>query len=465
MAKYDLEFKLKIVIEYINGTGGFSVVGKRNGISRSMVRDWYRAYSAFGIEGLERKRSKNKYSLEDKIVILRWMKENNASLSITSTKFRINNPSLISSWVNAYNKHGIDGLSEKKKGSPSMKKKKINNGNSDYVKKIEHENELLRAELAYIKKLKASGISIPNRLLKSNQESLKSSEKNFKLNIVLEALKFPKSTYMYWQKQFDKENKDQKIENQIKEIFEENAMNYGYRRITGELRNRGYIINHKKVQRIMSKLNLKSISFTRKNRKYSSYKGKIGRIADNLVNRRFDTNIPYQKITTDTSEFKYHYLNENGLICTGKLYLDPFMDLFNREIISYSISKKPNAEGIMSALTKAVALTDACEFRRTFHSDQGWAYQMKKYRQKLKDNQIFQSMSRKGNCLDNSPMESFFSILKQEIFYGKVYESYEQLEAAIENYIWYYNNKRIKSKLEWKSPIGFRESRLNVKIA
>lgn len=177
LAKYDLEFKLKIVIEYINGTGGFSVVGKRNGISRSMVRDWYRAYSAFGIEGLERKKSKKKYSLEDKIVILRWMKENNASLSITSTKFRINNPSLISSWVNAYNKHGIDGLSEKKKGSPSMKKKKINNGNSDYVKKIEHENELLRAELAYIKKLKASGISIPNRLLKSNQESLKSSEK------------------------------------------------------------------------------------------------------------------------------------------------------------------------------------------------------------------------------------------------------------------------------------------------
>ncbi|WP_241426456.1 IS3 family transposase [Macrococcus armenti] len=241
---------------------------------------------------------------------------------------------------------------------------------------------------------------------------MKELRKDFKLNIVLEALKFPKSTYMYWQKQFDKENKDQKIENQIKEIFEENAMNYGYRRITGELRNRGYIINHKKVQRIMSKLNLKSISFTRKNRKYSSYKGKIGLIADNLVNRRFDTNIPYQKITTDTSEFKYHYLNENGLICTGKLYLDPFMDLFNREIISYSISKKPNAEGIMSALTKAVTLTDACEFRRTFHSDQGWAYQMKKYRQKLKDNKIFQSMSRKGNCLDNSPMESFFSILK-----------------------------------------------------
>ncbi|WP_306418281.1 IS3 family transposase [Staphylococcus agnetis] len=294
---------------------------------------------------------------------------------------------------------------------------------------------------------------------------MKELRKEFRLNIILEALKFPKSTYMYWQKQFEKENKDQAMENEIKNIFEENNKNYGYRRITGELRERGHLINHKKVQRIMRKLNIKSISFTRKNRRYSSYKGHIGRIADNLVNRRFNTTIPYQKITTDTSEFKYHYLNENGLICTGKLYLDPFMDLFNREIISYSISKKPSAECIMSALSRAIEITEKCKFRRTFHSDQGWAYQMNAYVNKLKENKIFQSMSRKGNCLDNSPMESFFDILKQEVFYGKVYESYEQLEETINNYIWYYNNKRIKSKLEWLSPVGFREKCLNLKIA
>ena len=108
------------------------------------------------------------------------MRENNASLSITSEKFRINNPSLICFWMSAFNKHGIDGLTEKRKGRPSMKKKidnKIKHKN-DYFKNLEHENELLRAELAYIKKLKASGISIPSRLLKSNQESLKNSEKN-----------------------------------------------------------------------------------------------------------------------------------------------------------------------------------------------------------------------------------------------------------------------------------------------
>ncbi|WP_341776212.1 transposase [Staphylococcus hyicus] len=178
MAKYDLDFKLKVVNEYIDGLGGYNAIGKRHGINRSIVRTWYRAYSALGIKGLERKRSKTKYSLDDKIVILKWMRENNASLSITSAKFRINNPSLIASWMIAFNKYGIDGLTEKRKGRPSMKKKNDNKSKNDYVKNLEHENELLRAELAYIKKLKASGINIPNRLLKSNLESLKSSEKN-----------------------------------------------------------------------------------------------------------------------------------------------------------------------------------------------------------------------------------------------------------------------------------------------
>ena len=169
---------MNVVNDYINGLGGYHVVGKRHGIDRTQVRTWHRSYIALGIEGLERKNKKTNYSLEDKIDRLRWMRENNASLSMTAVKFRMNNPSLISSWMRAFSKYGIDGLTEKRKGRPSMKKKSDHKKKNDYVKKLEHENELLRAELAYIKKLKASGISIPSRLLKSNQESLKKSEKN-----------------------------------------------------------------------------------------------------------------------------------------------------------------------------------------------------------------------------------------------------------------------------------------------
>ncbi len=265
----------------------------------------------------------------------------------------------------------------------------------------------------------------------------------------------PKATYMYWQKRFDKENTNQPIEEKILEIHKENK-DYGYRRMTGELRNQGFAVNKKKVQRIMQKLNLQVTSFTRKSRKYSSYKGKVGTLSPNRIRRRFNTNIPHQKITTDTTEFKYYEIDSKGHMVTHKLYLDPFMDMCNGEIISFGIDKHPSAINVMNALEKAIEVTSDCPYRRTFHSDQGWAYQMKVYSKRLKMERIFQSMSRKGNCHDNSVMENFFGLLKQEIYYGVVYYSYEELKSEIEKYIIYYNEKRIKEKLGWLSPVQYR---------
>lgn len=261
---------------------------------------------------------------------------------------------------------------------------------------------------------------------------------------------------MYWQKRFDRENKDREIEEEILSIREEHK-DYGYRRIQKELLKRGFLINKKKVQRIIQKLEIQVRSFNRKSRKYSSDKGKVGEIAPNRINRRFDTNIVHQKITTDTTEFKYYERDINNILRIKKLYLDAFLDMYNREIISYIISKKPSAENIMCALIEAIEVTKDCKYRRTFHSDQGWAYQMKAYVKELKDNKIYQSMSRRGNCLDNSPMENFFGILKQEMYHGYVYHSYEELENAIKEYIKYYNEQRIKEKLGWLSPIDYRK--------
>lgn len=241
----------------------------------------------------------------------------------------------------------------------------------------------------------------------------------------------PKATYMYWQKRFDRENPDRKIEEKILEIRENNK-DYGYRRILGELRNQGYVINKKKVQRIIQKLGLQVTSFTRKSRKYSSYKGKVGTVAPNRIRRRFNTHIPHQKITTDTTEFKYYEVDEKGPMIMHKLYLDPFMDMCNGEILSYGIDKKPSAKNVMDSLDRAIRRTSDCPYRRTFHSDQGWDYQMSAYSHKLKEERIFQSMSRKGNCLDNSVMENFFGLLKQEIYYGVIYYSFEDLKSEIE---------------------------------
>jgi putative transposase len=268
---------------------------------------------------------------------------------------------------------------------------------------------------------------------------------------------------MYWQKRFDRPNKEQEIEEQIKTVFEENHGNFGYRRIYAQLRAQGLIVNKKKIRRIQKKLSIKCTKFTRKSRKFSTYKGTIGKIADNRIKRRFKTNIAHQKITTDTSEFKYYETDSTGKMVIKKTYFDPFLDMYNSEIISYRLSERPNAQAIMEALKEVIEKTNDCQYRRTIHSDQGWAYQMSAYRKILKENKIFQSMSRKGNCLDNSPMENFFGLMKQEMYYGEIYRSFEELKEAVDEYIYWYNNKRLKKKLGWKSPVVFR--RLNKKIA
>ncbi len=243
-------------------------------------------------------------------------------------------------------------------------------------------------------------------------------------------------------------NPDQDLENKIQSIFEENNGNYGYRRIDLALRNENIIVNHKKIQRIMKKLGLQGEKFSRKSRRYSSYKGTVGTVAKNLLHRRFYTNTAYQKLTTDITEFK--------CLDGFKLYLNPIMDMYNGEIISFGINRRPTLDLVMRPLKEALKVVEHSQYRTTIHSDQGWHYQHKDWVQGLKSHEVFQSMSRKGNCIDNSPMESFFGILKQEMYYGVPLRTYEELKKDIEAYIQYYNNKRIKQKLAGMSPVQYR---------
>lgn len=266
----------------------------------------------------------------------------------------------------------------------------------------------------------------------------------FKLTVLLEVSGLARSTFYYYLNNMKQPDKYNKIKKEIKAIYDENKGRYGYRRITLELRNRGYIINHKTVLRLMNILELKSI--IRKKRKYSSYKGTLGKIADNLLNRNFKASRPNEKWVTDVTEFK---VNEE------KLYLSPIVDLFNGEIVSYNLSKHPVFNQVIDMLNKAFNnIPNGTNL--ILHSDQGWQYQMKEYQHLLKEKGIRQSMSRKGNCLDNSCAENFFGILKSELFYLKKYTTIEELEKDIIEYIDYYNNKRIKSKLKGMSPVQYR---------
>ena len=257
----------------------------------------------------------------------------------------------------------------------------------------------------------------------------------------------PRSTFYYYLKQLNKVNKYKEIEEQITSIFHENKGRYGYRRITLELKNRGFIINHKTVYKIMKYLGLQSIQ--RPKRRYTSYKGTIGKIADNLLKRDFKATKPNEKLATDVTEFKVN---------NKKLYLSPIIDLFNGEVISYNISKHPVFHRVVDMLEKAFKIIPD-NSNCILHSDQGWQYQMKQYQYMLKEKGIRQSMSRKGNCLDNSKAENFFGILKSELYYPneKKYKNIEELEEDIIEYIEYYNKVRIKSNLKGMSPVKYRQ--------
>jgi transposase InsO family protein len=265
----------------------------------------------------------------------------------------------------------------------------------------------------------------------------------YDLKILLNHTNMARSSFYYHQKQNKLPDKYKVIKELIKSIYHKHKGRYGYRRITDELQKRAIIINHKTVLRLMNLLGLKSIIRVKK---YKSYKGENGKIAPNILERNFKAEAPNQKWATDVTEF-----NVSG----NKLYLSSIIDLFNQEIISYELTERPVFNQVVMMLKKAFKkIPDNTNL--ILHSDQGWQYQMKQYQNLLREKGITQSMSRKGNCLDNAIIENFFGILKSELFYLKKYNSIIQLKEEIKEYIIYYNNQRIKSNLNKMSPIQYR---------
>ncbi|XMB68089.1 IS3 family transposase [Mycoplasmatota bacterium zrk1] len=262
--------------------------------------------------------------------------------------------------------------------------------------------------------------------------------------LTIPCLIISKSTYHYIASNIDKKNADLELISMISEIQQENKYRYGYRRITIVLKIKYNItVNHKKVLRVMRENSL--LSKKKQVKKYKSYRGTVGKIADNLLARNFMATSPNEKWCTDITEFK---------VCGEKIYLSPIVDLFDRSIVSYTYSKTPNVDLVVEMLKKAIKSNPIGNL--TLHSDQGFHYQHKKYSKTLEKHGITQSMSRKGNCIDNSPIENFFSVLKNEFYYQEEFESIQEFLNKLDDYIHYYNNDRISLKLKGFTPIGYR---------
>ena len=268
-----------------------------------------------------------------------------------------------------------------------------------------------------------------------------------KLSLLLEISGLARSTYYYYAKRRIGPDKYSEIKEQITNIYHENRGRYGYRRITQELHNRKYVLNHKTVQRLMKALGLLCRV---RIKKYRSYKGEVGKIAPDLLGRDFEATAPNQKWVTDVTEFS---------LFGQKLYLAPILDLFSRDIVSYTLSDRPLLSMTMEMLNQAFdQVPDGVNL--ILHSDQGWQYQHKHYQDVLKSKGVRQSMSRKGNCLDNAVMENFFGLLKSELLYLQDFHSMKHLKTEIINYMDYYNNRRIKLKLKGLPPAIHRRQAL-----
>ena len=421
------------------------------------------------------RQGKNKYYSKDykEKVINRVLvdKESTASVAIDIGLISVG---ILNSWIKSYIENGYNVVERKRGRHAKEERCKECRGSSEGNRRAETAELTLNSRERIYKKIECLSYGTKEERVKEIVEAITQlrQELDLSLAFILDTINsnddlphIAKSVYYYTISKTDKDLKNEEIMLEIINIFYENNEDYGYRRIHLELLNKGYKVSHSKVKRLMSRMKLYGRNPSPKQR-YNSYKGDMNGECVNLLlkkkknthtgkineKRDFSTTSVNEKWTTDVSEFRIKY---------GKLYLSPIMDMHNREIVGYDISTNPNLSSINRMLDMAF-----CKYKNLkgliFHSDQGWQYQHYSYHKRLEEKGIIQSMSRKGNCLDNSPMENFFGRMKNEMFYGleDTFNSLEELKQAMIDYINYHNNKRLSLKGKGLTPVEIRNQAL-----
>ncbi len=439
--------------EYIPIPRGFPGTAKR---WHNRVLQWAHVLSKYGEEGLNPSRQKRSFPPEAKLAAVKRVLSGESARSVAHSLGMPCNASVLA-WVRAYRENGVDGLESKPKGRKRHAQEEKPRAGKDRGAGAGEPQAGPREHL--LKKLEGLG-GIGGAKPRQRYEAILQTKKEFKearLSELLSVAGLPKSTYFYETRRRDFDAKNADLIGEIERVFSSAKGRYGVRRVAAELRSRGLAVNHKKVQRLMAKLGLFA---KRKTVHYNSYKGSVGKVADDLIiveyvrkdgqvhhKSDFSCAGPNQKWTTDVSQFTFPW---------GKCYLSPIKDMYDGRIVAYDLSLHADMSQAKRMLEKAFSLGYDLS-GLVFHSDQGWQYQQSWYVEQLKERGILQSMSRKGNCLDNCIMESFFGTMKNEMLYGheSEYGSFESFRKAVDEYIAWYNGTRIryqKGTKKWMSP-------------
>ncbi|MCZ5398638.1 IS3-like element IS1397 family transposase [Escherichia coli] len=441
--KHSFEVKLAAVNHYLAGHAGIISTAKLFQLSHTSLSHWINLFLLHGPRALDC-RHKRSYSPEDKLCVVLYALGHSESLPRVAARFNIPSHNTVKNWIKGYRKSGNEAFIRRRK-EKSMTRSDDTHENEANMTPEEMKNELryLRAENAYLKAMqehllekKPPGAGEKTKVIRSLRCGHCQSD-------LLKAAGLARST-LYYQLSLQKaKDKYADVKQLIASIFHEHRGCYGYRRIHCELQKRGLKFSGKTVRKLMQQLGLKSPV---RLKKYRSYRGNMGLAAENILQRQFKAEAPCEKWVTDITEFR-----AGG----QKLYLSPILDLFNGEIVAWETACRPTEELVKRMLNKG--LESLAEGEKTLlHSDQGWHYRIKSYQSALADKGLVQSMSRKGNCLDNAVMENFFGHLKEEMYYRRDYRNVEELENAVNEYITYWNQKRIKLSLGGLSPVEYR---------
>jgi putative transposase len=270
----------------------------------------------------------------------------------------------------------------------------------------------------------------------------------YPLPMLLEIAGLARSTFFYHQARFDRADPQAELKAAIREAFEASRGRYGHRRVHLVVAKQGWRVAKKTVLALMRVLGL--TCKVRRRRRYSTFKGDLGAVADNILARDFTAAAPNQKWVTDVTEFR---------IGDRKVYLSPVIDLFDRSVVAHSWAMSPTLRLTNSSLRRALATLEPGQ-QPLVHSDQGFQYQHRSWRALLRNAKASQSMSRRANCYDNAVAENFFGHLKVEMFHHTRFDSVEAFTAALDDYIIWYNTTRISTKLKGLSPVQYRAQAL-----